>query len=178
MSPSSSFWFPLFGFGSVVVIGLVLIIWALVYARATGGQSMDRPNWGTQFYAYSICIIAVITFLFSLSGLVSSAFDAAQPLRARGTFGSAILTSFEAYKATYNRDERMFGRSAPAPAAPSDAELQRQYEALRQDRIDGAKFQFIRDLVSDTLLIALALALFVVHWRLATRAGRTAGGAA
>ena len=139
---------------------------------------MERPYWGTQFYAYSVCIIAVIVFLFSLTSLLGSAFDAAQPLRARVGFG-AILTSFEAYKATYDREERMFNRTPATNAPPSDDELRRRYEALRQDRIDDKKFQFLRSLVSDGLLLCLALALFAVHWRLAGRAARLgAGGAA
>jgi len=50
---------------------------------------------------------------------------------------------------------------------PSEDELRRRYDALRQDRIEGAKFEFLRAVVSDGLLLVLAVALFVVHWRLA-----------
>src|SRR2546429_4580940 len=104
-----SSWAPIgLGLGLAILIGLAIVIWALTFSKAAGGTGMERPYWGTQFYAYSVCIIAVIVFLFSLLGLLSSAFDDAQPLRARTGFGP-ILTSFEAYKATYNREPRIFG---------------------------------------------------------------------
>src|SRR2546421_8164421 len=96
--------FPfLLGLGLAITGGGVLIAWAYFFLRA-GGVAMERPYWGTQFYAYSMCIIAVVVFLFTLTTFLSNAFEAAQPLRARGSFGGAILTSFDAYKATYQRD--------------------------------------------------------------------------
>jgi len=166
------------GLGLAILIGLAIVIWALTFSKAEGGTGMERPYWGTQFYAYSVCIIAVIVFLFSLLGLLSSAFDEAQPLRARTGFGP-LLTSFEAYKATYNREPRIFGGGSTTPVPPSEDELRRRYDALRQDRIEGAKFEFLRAVVSDGLLLVLAVALFVVHWRLAGRAARLgASGAA
>jgi hypothetical protein len=179
MNSVGSSWVPIgLGLGLAVLIGLALVIWAFFFSKAAGGTGMERPYWGTQFYAYSICIIAVIVFLFSFVGLLSSAFDAVQPLRARTGFGP-ILTSFEAYKATYDREQRMFGGTSTTPVLPSDDELHRRYDALRQDRIEGARFEFLRSLVSDGLLLLLAIALFVVHWRLAGRAARLgAGGAA
>lgn len=129
---------------------------------------MERPNWGTQFYAYSICIIAVIVFLASLSTLLGNVFDAAEPLRDRNPFGP-LLTSFEAYKATYDREPRPFGGAAAPSAAPTEDELHRRYDALRQDRIETAHFDLLKSLISDGLFLALAIALFVVHWRLAQR---------
>jgi hypothetical protein len=156
MNLVGSSWVPIgLGLGLAILIGLALVIWALIFSKAAGGTGMERPYWGTQFYAYSVCIIAVIVCLFSLVGLLSSAFDAAQPLRARTGFG-AILTSFEAYKATYDREQRMFGGTAPAPVPPSDDELHRRYDALRQDRIEGARFEFLRSLVSDGATLAVA----------------------
>jgi hypothetical protein len=167
------------GFGFAILIGLVLILWALLYSKATRGTDMDRPNWGTQFYAYSVCIIAVVVFLSSLTGLLGSAFDAAQPLRSHGGFGAAVLTSFDAYKATYDREQRLYAPSATPTTPPSDEELHRRYDALRQDRIDGAKYEFLRSLVTDLVLLGLTTALFIVHWRLAGRVSRVgASGAA
>ena len=139
---------------------------------------MERPYWGTQFYAYSICIISVIVFMASLTGLLNSAFDSAAPLRAPIGFGPN-LTSFEAYKATYDREQRMLGGAARASGLPSDDELHRWYDALREDRIEEARFRLRRSLVSDGLLLLLAVVLFVVHWRLAGRTARlgASGGA-
>lgn len=177
---SVSPWFPVgLGFGLAIVLGLALVIWALIFSKAAGGSGMERPYWGSQFYAYSVCIIAVVVFLFSLIGLVGSAFDAAQPLRTRYGFGP-ILTSFEAYRATYDREQRMFSSAATtSPAPPSEEELHRRYDALRQDRMEGVRVEFLRSLVSDGLLLLLATGLFAVHWRLAGRAARLgANGAA
>jgi len=119
---------------------------------------MAKPNRVRQWYGYTVCLVAVITALLSLAGVVNNAFDLSSPL-ASDSYG-ASLTSFEAYKST---------RSAPAqPAATetlSDSVLHARYEALRADRIVQRSFRARKGLVTDIVLVLVAIGLFGTHWR-------------
>ena len=119
---------------------------------------MAKPNRVRQWYGYTVCLVAVVTALLSLAGVVNNAFDLSSPL-ASDSYG-ASLTSFEAYKST---------RSAPAqPAATealSDSVLHARYEALRADRIVQRSFRARKGLVTDIVLLLVAIGLFVTHWR-------------
>ena len=131
---------------------------------------MNRSNWIAPAYGYVVCLIAVVTFLINVSGFIDAAFDRAAPLQSRGgAYGptGASLTSFEAFRATYNERERMTTRTGPAAPAdtPSTTELRRQYEALRADRIAQMTYGASQRIVKHTLLIVVALALFIWHWR-------------
>jgi hypothetical protein len=120
---------------------------------------MAKPNRIRQVYGYTVCLVAVITALISLAGLINNAFDLSSPLASDSYGGS--LTSFEAYKST---------RSAPAsqPAATdavSDSVLHARYEVLREDRIVQRSFRARKGLVTDTVLLLVAIGLFATHWR-------------
>ena len=119
---------------------------------------MAKPNRVRQWYGYTVCLVAVVTALLSLAGVVNNAFDLSSPL-ASDSYG-ASLTSFEAYKST---------RSAPAqPAATealSDSVLHARYEALRADRIVQRSFRARKGLVTDMVLLLVAIGLFATHWR-------------
>ena len=119
---------------------------------------MAKPNRVRQWYGYTVCLVAVVAALISLAGAMNNAFDLSSPL-ASDSYG-ASLTSFEAYKST---------RSAPAqPAATealSDSVLHARYEALRADRIVQRSFRARKGLVTDTVLLLVAIGLFVSHWR-------------
>ena len=138
----------------------------------------DRVSRVQQFYGYAVCLIAIVTFLVSASGFVDAVFDRAAPLQAGVRpygFPEASLTSFEAFQATYRRpgstdvDMVAYGPGAAPPvpgrAATSPSELRAQYEALRADRIAHVTFSSTQRLVRNGLLVLLALALFVTHWR-------------
>jgi hypothetical protein len=138
--------------------------------RSLALSDMSRANWIGPLYGYVVCIVAVITFLISLSGLVDAAFERAYPLQARGGgFGpmGQSLTSFEAFRAS--NAERMRMETRPGPATPTDtpstAELRQRYETLRADRIESGRFAAMQRLVKFGLLMAFAVVLFVTHWR-------------
>jgi hypothetical protein len=175
MDSLSVLWVPLaLGLGVAILAGALMAGWAFLFARAAGESGMERPNWSTQFYAYSVCIVTLVVFLFSVSSVLTNAMDAAYPLRSRQSYGGASLTSFEAYRATHERG-RIVPREPDEPAtAPSDDDLRRQYEALREDRIVNARFEFLRALVVNGFLLILSGTLFVAHWRLGSRAARAA----
>ncbi len=119
---------------------------------------MQQTSRARQWYGYTVCLIAVITGLISVAGSLNNAFDLSNPLA--GERGSDVsLASFEAYKATR-------GRFSPAtPDTTSETTLRARYEALRADRIAHRRFQAWKGLVTQIILLVIAVALFVTHWR-------------
>ena len=150
---------------------LFLLVWLLLARSAfIEGDDMERPNRVAQLYGYAVCLIAVVVFLASANSFVENLFTAANPLRGSGDrYGiQPSVTSFEAYRATVNREARFVGPAAaggPVVAPPSDSALRARYEALRADHIDQERFDAERSLATSGLLLILSVALFVVHWR-------------
>src|SRR5437868_4431233 len=102
------------------------------------GDEMERPNRVAQLYGYAVCLIAVVVFLASANSFVENLFTAANPLRGGADrFGiQPSVTSFEAYRATVNREARMNGPAASGAQIGSlpDSTLRARYEVLRADR--------------------------------------------
>jgi hypothetical protein len=162
------FFFALF---TLVPLSIVLLLWLLL-ARSTylQGDDMERPSRVAQLYGYTVCLIAVVVFLISTNSLLENAFALSNPLQARDAgfgFVEPSVSSFEAYRATYDRERQM--RSGPAGAAVTDsvpeAVMRARYEVLRADRIERARFQAQRSLATSALSLILAIALFAIHWR-------------
>jgi hypothetical protein len=141
---------------------------------------METGSRIAQIYGYAVCLIAVITFIFSAKGIVDAAFNLSDPLRAEGGYGrGGPLTSFEAYKREQRTRTpprmRPVGMTAPtqvdAPTAadsvppPSEAELRRMFDEERTDTSANVRFRSMRTLVTSSLMILIALGLFLMHWR-------------
>ena len=141
-----------------------------------------RPNRISQVYGYTVCVIAVVTFLICATVVVNNVFDLANPIASGATFESS-LSSFEAYKATYQRDQRsvVMGTAASEarPDTASEATLRKRYEAIRADRIARVTFQSWKAIVTSGLLLIISVVLFVLHWRWMKKLGAAAeaGGA-
>ena len=153
------------------VIAWTIIAVGIVLEKA---DTMDRSERIAQLYGYTVCLIAIIVFIFSANDLISSAFEYANPL-ASGAYGYGYngqnLTSFETYKATY----QVTSPGEKRPPALSDSDLRAQYEALRDAHIASARFDAARSLTTSAILIVIAIVLFVTHWRwLRTRARASA----
>jgi hypothetical protein len=139
---------------------------------------MDRANRVAQLYGYTVCLVALVTILITLPAIVDNFFTLSNPAQGDTRFGfGASLGSFEAYKASQRQGggvaERLGGRPGGEEPPPSEEELRRRYEALRADHIASNLFHARRSLVRSGILLALALALFVSHWRWVRRAGRS-----
>ena len=160
----------LFGWGAALAVGLGL--WLLL-ARSSlvRGGSMERPERVPQLYGYAVCLIGIVVMLVTVGSIVDKVFTLADPLTSTGRYGwvgGASLTSFESYKATYERVmppvPMVEGRPAERPR-PTDAELRAQYQALRADQIARARHDARRELTGSALMFLLAAALFWWHWR-------------
>jgi hypothetical protein len=156
----------------LIILGVPLILWIGFASTLARRDAVDRPNRIAQWYGYSVCLVCVITLLFSSMAVVNSFFTLSNPLQGENDFGPS-LSSFEAYRATYHQspylseDERESLRKAP----PGDAELRRRFEALRVDRTERNRYQSQRGLVTSGLLSLLAAGLFLLHWRWLRRLG-------
>ena len=139
-------------------------VWALVAARITitSGGSVARSPRIAQWYGYTVCLVAVITFLLSARGLVDDLFTLSNPLRTSSRYGTT-LTSFEAYEATQDMMPRRVQADSLAP--PTEAELRRRYTALRDDQIAQSRFDAMRGIVASLLMLLIATGLFIWHWR-------------
>ena len=134
---------------------------------------MEKPNRVPQIYGYTVCVIAVVTFLICATVIVNNVFDLANPIAAGFGFESS-LSSFEAYQATYQRDQRSVVGGAASEARPdtaSEATLRKRYDALREDRISRVQFQAWKAIVTSGLLLIISVALFALHWRWMRRLG-------
>ena len=148
----------------VLLVLLVLTLFVLMTrAAVTDGGTVDKPNRVRQWYGYTVCLIAVITGLICMAGVLDNAFDLSNPLGAEGAFGES-LTSFEAYRATRDRPSYRPDQSARSDTL-SEATLRTRYEALRADRIARRSFEARKGLISDLILLLIAVALFITHWR-------------
>ncbi len=134
---------------------------------------MDKSSKVPQVYGYTVCVIAVVTFLICATVIVNNVFDLANPIQA-GFGMESSLTSFEAYKATYQKDQRSgLATAAAEPRADtlSEATLRVRYEAARADRFARVRFQSWKALTTSGLLLVISVVLFVLHWRWMKRAG-------
>jgi hypothetical protein len=131
------------------------------------GGNVEKTSKVPLVYGYSVCVIAVVTFLICATVMVNNAFDLANPIQAGFGFESS-LSSFDAYKATYQKDQRS-GVAASATESRTDtlseATLRTRYEAVRADRIARVRFQSWKALTASSLLLVIAVVLFAVHWR-------------
>lgn len=155
---------------TLVPLICLLVLW-LLFARSAflQGDDMERPSRVAQLYGYTVCLIAVVVFLASTNSLLENAFTLANPLQSReADYGiEPSVSSFESYRATYDRERQL--RAGPGVVAPTDsvpeALLRARYEVLRSDRVQRVRFQAQRGLATSTLSLILAIALFVIHWR-------------
>jgi hypothetical protein len=151
-------------------------------------DDMNGPHRFAQLYGYAVCLIAVVTFLVAANQFVEAAMDLSDPLHGGdrfGPWGEAVPTSFEVFRADYRQrgaleqtsmlrtidgsTSAIVSGAAPAQRATrdtlSDEALRRLYDAKRADQIAWRRFQALRSLVTNGLLLLLAVGLFVAHWR-------------
>jgi hypothetical protein len=177
----------------VVVVALIIVAaWVILAAsRFVQGGVVERPERVPQLYGYTACLVGLLWALTSALSLVERVLERGEPALASpgdyAAYSEPSITSFEAFRATYDRARR-FGSPSDEKTAPVDSipetELKRRYEALRADRIAQALFRNRNAIVASLVGLVLGSALFVFHWRWLRRRGidldalRTASGRA
>lgn len=160
---------------AVVFVALLLLAWLFVSATlALRGDNVEKPNRIPQFYGFTVCLLAIIVGLTTISSIIGTLFDRANPLDSSGTFGQS-LTSFSAFKATGGA-RRVFVESPVAGAGVqrntmdstrlrSDSSLRAEYNARVTDRVTHVRYDTNKSLVTNGLLLLAAIVLFELHWR-------------
>lgn len=169
-----------FSFILVIVVAFVIVAaWIILAAsRFVQGGVVERPERVPQLYGYTACLVGLLWALTSAVTLVERVLASSEPALAGSSdytsYSEPSITSFEAFRATYDRARR-FGSPSDEKAAPADSipepELKRRYEALRADRIAQARFRNRNAIVSSLVGLLLGGALFLFHWRWLRRRG-------
>jgi hypothetical protein len=160
----------------VVAVVIAIATWVILAAsRFTQGGIVERPERVPQLYGYTVCLIALVMAIVSIIGIAGSGFDLTTPaLNVDSDFGfEPSVSSFEAYRATYDRERRMMDtrNTGVAPDTTPESVLRQRYTALRADRIDRAVARAHRTILTDAFALLLAIALFIPHWRWMRRLG-------
>lgn len=150
---------------AVLFVVLLLLAWLLMSAtNALRGDTMERPNRMSQFYGFTVCLLAIVVGLVTISSMIGATFDRANPLESNGMFGES-LTSFGAYKAT-NRPRFIVQRSGrDSGTVVTDSSLRVEYDNRVRDRLAHVRYETSKSLVTNGLLLVLAIILFGLHWR-------------
>jgi hypothetical protein len=154
------------GAAAIILLVLLIVLWFVIAtAAALKGSDVEQPNRVAQMYGYTVCLIAVIIGITAASSILDAAFDRAHPLQSDYPIG-ASLTSFEAYKATLQRERMMMGPQAPAiPDTASDPTLRARFDALVSDRTAATVYRTTKTFVTSGTMLLLAVIMFLVHWR-------------
>lgn len=129
---------------------------------------------GAQIYGYAVCLVAVITFLISVSTLVNAILDLGDPLHAGWNPPEApSLASFENYKMDILRSMPASESGSQASYVPDDETLKGMYEAAKNDKIQSSQHSSMRNVMIGGILMVVCIILFITHWRWMKKITRT-----
>ena len=129
----------------------------------------DKTQRIQMVYGYAVCLVAVITFLISVTSMVYAVIDLTDPLNAYRTYGkdAPSLASFENYKID------IIKATDPAHELElDDATMTSMYEAAKADAVAKVKHQSIRSLMINGLVMIITIVLFITHWMWMRRLSR------
>jgi len=127
---------------------------------------MEKTLRVSQIYGYLVCLIAVVTFLISITQLVNSLIDLSDPIHAGWTSDKApSLASFQNYKMDILRSSTNGDESTQAAYVPDDKTLHEMYQSAIDDKIGLERHRALRSIIFSGLLVVICIALFVTHWR-------------
>jgi len=128
---------------------------------------MEKPPRMAQIYGYTVCLVAVITFIICISIIIPAIMDMSDPLHAGGIFvqaGTPSLASFENYKMDILKSSKNDEQKTGTNWIPEDKTLHSMFEAAKADRINQANHSSIRSIVVNSLIILICIVLFTFHW--------------
>jgi hypothetical protein len=171
--------FPgMLGFFGSAIVGIVIIAaWViLASSRFVQGGVVERPERVPQLYGYTVCLVTLIWAITSAVSIVGGVLTLNAPeYNSDQRFGpfEPSVTSFEAFRTTYDQSRRMMlsPESREKLDTVPEPELRRRFQALRADRIERNTVEAKRSLIVSTLSLLIAAALFAVHWRWLRRVG-------
>jgi len=116
-----------------------------------------------QAYGYAVCLVCIIAGLITLVNVMNSSMDLARPT-ASPAFGlGPNAATFEQYK--LERSQRVVFPGQAAQPLPPDSVLRPVFEAERAEQLARAHWDALKSLITNGVVLLVALALFVSHWR-------------
>ncbi len=128
---------------------------------------MEKKSKAPLVYGYAVCLVAVITFLISIAGIIFAVMDLNDPLYASNNYNKASIASFENYKM-----DMLKSQGEKETWAPDDETMKAMYASEKDDRIRRVKHDSMRSLYINAVLIIICIVLFLTHWRWMRRLGR------
>ncbi len=126
---------------------------------------MEKPiRIVAQIYGYSVCLVAVITFLITTTTLVTALIDLGDPLHS-GWNPTPSIVSFDNYKSDVLKTYQRESENSKAVYIPTDQTLHSMYEAARNDKILTSTHQSRKSIMISSLIILICLTLFFTHWK-------------
>ncbi len=122
-------------------------------------------------YGYALCIVTVITFLISVTSVVSSLIDLTDPINAHRTYGkdAPSLASYDNYKIDIIKS-----LDPGHELDLDDSTLKSMYDAARNDAISKVKHNAYRSVIVNSLVVLICIVLFITHWIWMRRLSRKA----
>jgi hypothetical protein len=137
---------------------------------------MEKPHRMAQIYGYTVCLVAVITFIICISLIIPSIMDLSDPLHSGGPFefvNTPSLASYENYKMDILKSSKPEDQKTGINYIPDDKTVRSMYEAAKADRISQANHSSIRSIVVNSLIILITIVLFITHWLWMRRLSKT-----
>jgi hypothetical protein len=137
---------------------------------------MEKPHRMAQIYGYTVCLVAVITFIICISTIIPSIMDLSDPLHGGGPFqfaGTPSLASYEIYKMDILKSAKPDEQKTGTNYIPDDKTMHSMYEAAKADRINQSNHSSIRSIVVSGLIIIISIVLFITHWIWMRRLSKT-----
>ena len=129
---------------------------------------------GAQIYGYAVCLVAVITFLISVTTLINAILDLGDPLHAGWSQpGTPSLASFENYKMDILKSAQTGDGTGQASYVPDEKTIQKMFEAAKNDKIQSSNQISIKNIMVGGILMIICTILFVTHWRWMQKITRT-----
>ncbi|HNP23389.1 MAG TPA: hypothetical protein PKM63_17100 [Panacibacter sp.] len=118
-----------------------------------------------QIYGYTVCVVAVITFLTFAVTTVNALLDKSDPIHAGWSNNqSPSLASFDNYKMDIIRSMPQ-NKDVNTITIPDDNSLRSMYNAAREDKIQTELHRANQSIIIGILMILITVVLFITHWK-------------
>jgi len=119
-----------------------------------------------QIYGYAICLVAVITFLITVTMIVSAVLDLGDPIHSGWTpGGSPSLASYENYKMDVMKMSQKGDENNKAGYLPDEQTLRAMYDAAKNDKMQSANHEANKSIILGSILVIISIILFLTHWK-------------
>ena len=128
---------------------------------------MEKPHKISQIYGYAVCLVCIITILISVPNVITSLIDLSDPMHAGSWYPAGKdrnMASYELYKVDI-LSEYHGAKGDSTAYVPDEATILSMFEAAKADKIQSATHIARRTVIVFTILTAIAVVLFIIHFR-------------